>query len=83
MGSFQSVLRASDVATVSDHERFRVHFVDDAARLFRFHTSDRKYADACLIADAARVELGGDWVIFDGVTGACVYDSRRLTRRGS
>ncbi len=71
--------RASEgQAGVSDHERFRLHVVDEAARLYRFNSSERRYHDACIAADAAVSELGGEWIVIDSASGWCVYDSRAL-----
>lgn len=67
---------------MTEHERFHVREVDDAARRYRFVSSDRRFHDACIAADTARVEWAGHYVVTDSHRDhAIVYDSRRLERQ--
>lgn len=60
-----------------DRERFEIRRVDAERRVYVFVTSDRKYVDACIIADTAISRWGGDYVVLDGHEGCRVlYDSR-------
>ncbi len=65
---------------MTEHERFRLHFVDELARLYRFVSSDRRFHDVCIAADTARLERGGEWIVIDSSSGRCVYDSRQEPR---
>ena len=64
----------------SDRERFEIRIVDAERRVYRYLQSDRRYFDACLIADAARLEHPSvDFVVLDAHEGHRVlYDSRKL-----
>lgn len=67
--------RARDPAPV---ERFEVRWVDTTNRQYIYVSSDRTFHDACIQADFARVEIGGDFVVIDRTQRRIVYDSRLL-----
>lgn len=59
-------------------DRFEVRLVDIAERKYIYLSSDRTFHDACIQADYARTEIGGDFVVIDRPQRRIVYDSRRL-----
>lgn len=56
--------------------RFRIHHVDDEARLFVYVQSAWSFVQASYVRDLLRVERGGDWIIIDGDSGRVVSDTR-------
>lgn len=66
------------MSRVGFHERYEIRIVDAVRRVYTDPiTSDRKYHDACIIADTVRSRSSVDVVILDAHDGhRKMYDSR-------
>ncbi len=66
---------------MDQNERFHVRRVDFDRERYVLISSERKYHDACIAADAMRAEYGDHVVVTDARNGQrFVYDSRALKR---
>lgn len=69
------------VAGKEQRYRWELRRVDTVKRCYTFVHDLRTYSEACLYADVAVRQLGGDFIVWDGVELRPIYDSRLMREK--